>query len=192
MNTAQIYNRQDLIDYLDRGNKVKYLYFWGHRKNLDNSVGQSCFSQWYEASFLLDDIEYQTAEHYMMAEKARLFGDRQTLEKILAANSPGEAKKLGRLVQNFQEETWLKSRQEIVIRGNLGKFKQNEQLGKFLINTGDRILVEASPIDRIWGIGMDRNDFDVANPHKWKGLNLLGFALMEVRNTLRQENYLSL
>ena len=186
MDISQISDRQQLMTYLNWGNKVKYLYFWGHQPNKDGSVGKSCFSQWYEASFEVDGREYLTAEHYMMAEKARLFNDSEMLAKILAASHPGEAKKLGRLVKNFEPETWLEHRREIVVRGNVGKFGQNELLGSFLFGTGDRILVEASPRDKIWGIGLGQNHPDAANPDKWQGLNLLGFALMEVRNVLQK------
>jgi len=185
MNILNISDRPQLIDYLNQGNKVKYLYFWGHQQNKDGSVSQSCFSQWYEAAFELDKIKYSTAEHYMMAEKARLFNDSEILSKILAASHPGEAKKLGRAIANFKKEIWFKHRLPIVVRGNLGKFGQNEALKEFLMNTGERILVEASPRDRIWGIGMERNNTHAADPQQWRGQNLLGFALMEVRNILR-------
>ena len=179
-----IKSKQDLIDYINRGNKVKYLFFWGHQPNKDGAISKSCFSQWYEASFEIDSVKYKTAEHYMMAEKARLFGDSDVLAQILAAEHPGAAKKLGRLVKGFQPETWLENRFEIVVRGNVAKFGQNPELKDFLIATGNRILVEASPRDRIWGIGLGQNNPDAEDPCKWRGLNLLGFALMEVRNVL--------
>jgi ribA/ribD-fused uncharacterized protein len=120
---SSISNQQQLINYINLGNRAKYLYFWGHRQNQDGSVSKSCLSQWYAAPFQLENVGYPTAEHYMMAEKARLFGDRQILAKITAAASPGEAKKLGRLVNNFNQQTWLKHRFAIVVRGNLGKFE---------------------------------------------------------------------
>ena len=178
--------RQQLINHLNLGNRVKYLYFWGHQKNKDGSTGKSCFSQWYEASFRLDDIKYPTTEHYMMAEKARLFNDSEILAKILAVFHRGEAKKLGRLISGFDESIWLEHRRAIVVRGNVSKFEQNEALKEFLVNTGDRILVEASLRDKIWGIGLEQNHTDAADLNKWRGLNLLGFALMEVRNILRK------
>ncbi len=180
----QIKTKLDLINYINEGNKAKYLFFWGHQPNKDGSIGKSCFSQWYEASFQIDGVNYLTAEHYMMAEKARLFKDNDVLAKVLAASHPGEAKKLGRQVKGFREETWVENRSLIVVKGNLAKFSQNEALKEFLLNTKERILVEASPRDRIWGIGLGQNNPDAANPYKWRGLNLLGFALMEVRNIL--------
>ena len=180
----QIKTKLDLINYMNQGNKVKYLFFWGHQPNKDGSIDKSCFSQWYQASFQIEGVKYQTAEHYMMAEKARLFKDNRSLAKILAASHPGEAKKLGRQVKGFDQDKWLKHRSPIVVRGNVGKFSQNEALKEFLLNTQERILVEASPRDRIWGIGLSQSNPHAEHPYKWRGLNLLGFALMEVRNIL--------
>ena len=120
----------------------------------------------------------------MMAEKAKMFGDSECREKILAANSPGAAKALGREVRGFQEERWQRARYDIVVRANSKKFSQNHELGEFLLNTKKRILVEASPRDRIWGIGLAKEDPHSENPLLWRGLNLLGFALMDVRDAL--------
>ena len=185
MSSERIITKLNIIDRLNQGERLKYLFFWGHQPNNDGSVGKSCLSQWYKVSFELDGIHYKTAEHYMMAEKARLFGDERILTKITNSSHPGEAKKLGRQVRGFQEKLWLENRMAIVIRGNLGKFSQNKDLQAFLLNTGDRILVEASPRDRIWGIGLSENAPEIENPYFWKGLNLLGFALMEVRRLIR-------
>lgn len=129
----------------------------------------------------MDGIRYPTAEHYLMAEKARLFGDTHALEKILSASHPGEAKALGRLVSGFDEQLWEQRRVEIAVRGNTAKFSQNSQLKAFLLGTKARVLVEASPQDTIWGIGLNENDSRAQDPRSWKGLNLLGFALMRVR-----------
>lgn len=135
-----------------------------------------------------EGIHYLTAEHYMMAEKARVFGDEQTLTRVLNAKTPGEAKKLGRLVSNFEENRWLSVRWSIVVKGNLLKFGQNMELKNFLLTTGNRVLVEASPVDAIWGIGLAADHKDACNPNLWRGLNLLGFALMEVRFRLADVN----
>jgi ribA/ribD-fused uncharacterized protein len=183
-----IRNNQQLIDFISRGKQAKYLFFWGHRQTADGSVSKSCFSQWYPAAFSIDGIDYPTAEHYMMAEKARLFGDQIMADKILKAGSPGAAKKFGRLVQGFEDETWNQHRFEIVCRANLAKFTQNPDMGQFLINTGHKILVEASPFDRIWGIGMAASHDHSHNPRLWKGLNLLGYALMVVREQLLSQD----
>jgi ribA/ribD-fused uncharacterized protein len=183
----KIRNRSDLIEYVNHGNKVRYLFFWGHQKP-KSGISKSCFSQWYEASFELDGVIYQTAEHYMMAEKARLFGDNESEVKAIKASSPGEAKKIGRSVKGFNEARWLKNRFSIVVAGNLAKFGQNEELKKFILGTNNRVLVEASPLDKIWGIGMAADDQRSENPALWKGDNLLGFALMKVRERLTDKN----
>lgn len=163
----------------------KYLFFWGHQPNKDGSISKTCFSQWWLSSFEVDKVIYKTAEHWMMAKKAELFNDKEVLEKIIKANSPAEAKKLGREVKNYDDAVWLENRFEIVRQGNFYKFSQNKNLKEFLINTKDRVLVEASPVDPIWGIGMASDHKDVLNPEKWRGPNLLGFALMEVRDELK-------
>jgi ribA/ribD-fused uncharacterized protein len=163
----------------------KFLFFWGHQPNKDGKISKTCFSQWWLSSFVVDKVIYKTAEHWMMAKKAELFQDSETLAKILLANSPAEAKKLGREIKNYNETLWLAARFEIVKQGNYHKFNQHPELKTFLLNTKDRVLVEASPVDAIWGIGMASDHKDILNPEKWQGLNLLGFALMEVRDELK-------
>ncbi|EAC7757406.1 NADAR family protein [Listeria monocytogenes] len=167
-----------------KGEKLKYIFFWGHQPAEDGKISKSCFSQWWICSFKVDGVEYNCAEQFMMAEKAKLFNDMEMREKILAAKHPKQAKDFGRLIRGFQEDIWLKNRFNIVIRANQAKFSQNEELKKFLMQTKKRILVEASPVDKIWGIGMAADNKNVENPLYWKGLNLLGFALMAVRDEL--------
>ena len=179
-----IKSNKELIEFISKGKKVKFVLFWGHQPSTDGSITKSCFSQWYKASFTIDGIKYNTAEHYMMAEKARLFNDESVLNRILKARSPGEAKKLGRLVNGFTNEKWLEHRFDIVCRANYAKFSQNPKLKQFLINTGTKILVEASPVDKIWGVGMASTHDHIYNPRLWKGLNLLGYTLMVVREQL--------
>ncbi|WP_281557063.1 NADAR family protein [Thalassomonas sp. RHCl1] len=171
---------------LGRGEKVKYLYFWGHQKP-KAGIGKSCFSQWYQAPFDVDGRHYPTAEHYMMARKALLFKDQSAFEKILAAATPGEAKKLGRNVMGFDDKVWQKQRFAIVVEANLAKFSQLPELKAFLLDTGERVLVEASPVDNIWGVGLAADDMAIEDPANWQGLNLLGFALMAVRERLNKE-----
>ena len=130
-------------------------------------------------------MSYKTAEHYMMAGKAKLFNDLEILEQILKSDTPNQAKSLGRKVKNFDPQLWDEHKYEIVKQGNLLKFSQNEKFKEFLLSTNDKILVEASPYDTIWGIGMLETDSKAENPKQWKGENLLGFALMEVRDELR-------
>jgi len=182
-------NKESLIAHLARGKRVKYVFFWGHQKPVNGVVGKSCFSQWYQAAFDLDGIHYPSAEHYMMAEKARLFNDDEALKKILQCQHPAQAKKLGRAVKGYQETRWKQHRFDIVVRGNVAKFSQHDDLKQFLLYTGNRVLVEASPVDRIWGIGMDESDPYIENPAYWKGLNLLGFALMAARQQILNMNY---
>ncbi len=178
---------QELVDVVARGVRPKYVFFWGHKPKVPGRVDHSCLSNWYPAWFELNGIEYPTTEHYMMAEKARLFGDEMNREQILRANSPGKAKSLGRKVSYFDEEVWKEQRFNIVVTGNEAKFLQNEELCTLLWRTGSKVLVEASPSDRIWGIGMGKNDEKAENPIQWRGLNLLGFALMEVRERIMKK-----
>jgi ribA/ribD-fused uncharacterized protein len=163
---------------------LKYIFFWGHQASKDGIITKACFSQWWESSFTVNNIEYKTAEHWMMAQKAILFNDTITFEKILQSKTAAEAKKLGREVTRYNDEIWLKNRYSIVKEGNYHKFSQHSDLREFLLNTNNRILVEASPVDAIWGIGMAADNPEITNPQNWKGLNLLGFALMEVRDEL--------
>ncbi len=178
------YDVEKIKKQYQAGQKMKFLFFWGHKKDLNNKITNSCLSQWYAQSFIINEIEYPTAEHYMMAQKARLFKDKNALENILSSSSPANAKKVGREVLNFDKEIWEKHRLDIVIKGNYAKFSQNSELREFLIKTNKKILVEASPYDKIWGIGLDYQNEFAKIPVKWQGLNLLGFALMEVRDLL--------
>jgi len=122
----------------------------------------------------------------MMWHKARLFGDENTASRILDAPSPGHAKALGREVRGFDEATWVRERWDIVVAGSLAKFAVPE-LRSYLVESSDRILVEASPHDRVWGIGVTADDQSASDPTMWRGLNLLGFALMEARDQLQRQ-----
>lgn len=178
-------NVTSLRHAIEQGETPKYLFFWGHRPSRDGSVTKSCFSQWFEAPFSLDGQAYATAEHFMMAGKARTFDDLATLEQVHAARTPAEAKALGRKVAGYDDARWNAVRFEIVVQANLAKFSQNAALRDFLLNTGEQVLVEASPVDRVWGIGLAADDPAALVPATWQGENLLGFALMEVRHRLK-------
>lgn len=178
------YNFEWLINKFDEGESIKFLFFWGHSNTSGEQVGKFCFSQWFKLPFVIDNIIYQTAEHWMMANKALLFNDLKTYQKIINAKSPGEAKELGRQVLGFDEQTWIANRYGIVVEGNVHKFNQHPQFASFLKNTNKRVLVEASPVDKIWGIGLSKDAEGVDNPYFWNGRNLLGFALMEARDFL--------
>lgn len=180
------YNLEWLLKEVEKEDRMKYVLFWGHQPTKDGSIGATCMSQWFddETSFVVDGIRYQTAEHWMMAEKARLFDDPEMVERILASNSAAKAKKLGRMVHNFDSEKWDANAFEIVKQGSIHKFGQNPLLKEYLLQTGSRVLVEASPLDPIWGIGLARDHEHAEQPAFWKGRNLLGFALMEARDVL--------
>ena len=176
---------QALRACIAQGAEPRFLFFWGHQVPKDGRIDKGCFSQWYEASFIVGGERYRTAEHFMMAEKARLFGGELIRRRILDARTPGEAKKLGREIGGFDEAIWLRERFQVVVAANLAKFGQNAALRDFLVQTGDRVLVEASPVDSIWGIGLAADHLDAGRADQWPGLNLLGFALMEARARLR-------
>jgi ribA/ribD-fused uncharacterized protein len=180
------YNLEWLLKEVEKEKRVKYIYFWGHQPQKDGSIGTTCMSQWFDddTSFVVDGITYQTAEHWMMVGKARLFDDPEMVERILASNSAAKAKKLGRMVHNFDTEKWQANAFEIVKQGSIHKFGQNPLLKEYLLKTGDRVLVEASPLDPIWGIGLAKEHEHAGQPAFWKGTNLLGFALMEARDVL--------
>ena len=122
----------------------------------------------------------------MMAEKARLFNDEEVRAMILAEYNQMTIKKLGRQVRGYDDDIWKHERFNVVVKGNLAKFSQNVKLQDYLLSTGDKILVEASPKDDVWGIGLEESNPDVINPRRWPGTNLLGFALMEVRDELKR------
>lgn len=172
---------EELQHKYKQGKRFKYLFFWGHQPSKDRSISSLCFSQWWTLPFEVNGLKFATAEHWMMYQKAKLFGDDPIAERIIKAKSPGEAKKLGRQVSNFDPAVWDKARFNIVVEGNEHKFGQHPEYKAFLMNTKKRVLVEASPVDRIWGIGMTGQNENAENPLMWRGENLLGFALMKVR-----------
>lgn len=179
------YSIEIIKDIAERNHNISVIYFWGHTPNL-NKITAACFSQWYDCRFEVDGILYHTTEQYMMASKARLFGDDEMLQKIMEASTPFDYKKLGRKVRGFVAEEWDARKYDIVVKGNKAKFSQNPVLKEFLLSTGDSILAEASPYDTIWGIGLCREDAQTGGVEQWQGENLLGCALMEVRDWLKE------
>jgi ribA/ribD-fused uncharacterized protein len=171
------YDREKLVSRMAAGETLDFVFFWGHRPMPDGSIGPSCCSQWFDAGFKLENV-------YMMAEKARTFGDTKALEQVLASSSPEEVKKIGRRVKNFDADVWSERSLEVVLQGNIAKFSQNRRLGKWLQATGSSVLIEASPEDALWGIGLHRDDARAKDPAVWPGKNLLGFAIMTVRDQL--------
>ena len=141
-------------------------------------------SQWQRARFVVDGVEYNCCEQYMMAEKARVFDDADALAAILATGAPREQQAIGRTVRGFEVEVWHSVCRGIVYAGNLARFGQDAAAGAMLLATGDKTMVEASPTDRIWGIGLAQDDPRALDPTQWRGTNWLGVALMHVRQTL--------
>lgn len=180
------YNREIIIEYQNNGATLSFIPFWGHTPN-PKKVNKACLSQWYDCHFEADGVQYHTAEQYMMAQKAALFCDMATYAKIMAADHPRDYKALGREVQGFDPAAWDHAKYGIVLRGNLAKFGQNPELWEYLDGTGDSVLVEASPYDGIWGVKLGIDDPRIEDPNQWGGENLLGFALMETRDILREK-----
>lgn len=152
-----------------------YTFFWS-----------GIFSQWYPSDFIIHNIKFNCAEQWMMYSKAILFGDHETAAKILATRNPKEQKDLGRQVKNFNPVIWDNIAQVLVYQGNMAKFTQNPKLLEFLMDTGDNTLVEASPYDKIWGIGLGEEKAKITPPDQWLGKNWLGIALTTVKNDLKK------
>lgn len=147
----------------------------------------SPFSQHYPVRFEVDCVEYNCAEQYMMHQKALLFEDHDMAKKILASTNPVEQKRLGRKVQNFNKDRWTERSLEVVREASVAKFSQNDDLRKLLLETHPRTLVEASPRDRLWGIGLGASNPKAKDRSQWRGKNQLGNILTQVREQLRQE-----
>lgn len=141
-------------------------------------------SNWYLSSFVTNGITFSSAEQYMMHAKATLFNDLEAANQILATDDVRKIKQLGREVKDYDDKTWNESRQSIVYAGLLEKFRQNEELRSLLKGTGDAILAEAAVNDCVWGIGLSMKDHKRFDQSKWRGRNLLGYTLMQVRETL--------
>lgn len=160
-----------------------HVFFFGHAPH---KLGYNIFSQWYPVEFT-DDIageiiQYCNTEQFMMAQKAILFDDAENLAKILVTNDPSKIKQYGRKIKNFDDKEWNKYKFDIVTQGNRLKFGQNPNLMKKLLKTGNKTIVEASPYDKVWGIGLTASQAVKIPENKWPGSNLLGKALMVVRS----------
>ncbi|MFI6869516.1 NADAR family protein [Nocardia sp. NPDC050406] len=177
-------NRAELIDAVAAGARPEYLFFWGHTPTPGHTVGRWVLSQWWPVEFVVDSVKYRSAEHFMMAEKARLFGDEEMRARVLDSETPADAKKLGRAVRGFDEAVWRNHRYDIVVRAGIAKFGEHQELRDFLLATGDTVLVEAAPRDTVWGIGLGAENPQATDPTRWRGENLLGFALMDARTIL--------
>lgn len=153
-----------------------HLFFWG-----------SIYSQWHKCKFTDKHINvtFNSTEQYMMWHKAMYFSDSEVALKILSEKDPKEQKALGRLVKGYDDASWSKIRLGVVTDGNYLKFSQNKVLRDELLSTGDKVIVEGSPYDKIWGVGLQFDDERIEDEKNWNGENLLGKALMEVRSKLR-------
>jgi len=174
---------------LDQDTYTDFVCFW-HCGDINHEPA-CCFSQWQYSEFEVETSKFSCAEQYMMAAKAKAFEDRATEKEIMETSDPRQMKLLGRKVANFSESTWDKIKYSVVLNGNYYKFAQNKKMREILLSTGDKIIVEASPLDTIWGIGYVANRPEVKDPKYWRGHNLLGFALMEVRDEIMRvyQNY---
>lgn len=154
----------------------KYTFFWN-----------GPFSNWYPSKFKIDEIEFKNVEQYMMYMKAVVFDDKYNAKLILDSSNPAVIKALGRQVQGYKDDVWSAIRFDIVLEGCYAKFTQNPELKQTLLDTGNTKLVEASPYDKIWGIGLGENASGVEDEKNWKGLNLLGQVLNQVKKEIRNE-----
>jgi ribA/ribD-fused uncharacterized protein len=163
-----------------------FIFFWSN---------SSPYSQWYKSAFTSKSTvqpdrkeqRFNCAEQYMMSEKALLFNDMDSYGAIMATANPRKQKSLGRGVRGFTNEKWVEARMDIVTQASYAKFSQNESLKQMIIETKDRELVEASPHDKVWGVGLAEDNDSIVNPAKWRGLNLLGKALMKARERIVAE-----
>ncbi len=163
-------------------NNPKYIFFW----KPDQPYGWC--SNWHDSPFTINDTIYQTSEHYMMAKKATLMGDQAMTQRIIDCDHPKNAQALGRKIKNWNENLWIDNRERIMDEALTAKFTSHPDLRKLLIDTNPKILVEASPVDKIWGIGLSPDQaYKTPEPTHWKGLNLLGQSLMRVRQQLLQQ-----
>lgn len=182
------YTIEQIRKRYNSGEQLEYVYFWGHQPSKNGRITKSCLSQWWMSRFIENNVIYKSAEHYMMEGKARVFNDPVISGQIIIADSPQKVKSLGRKISNFNDKVWDEHKYQIVKQASYLKFSQNESLQEFLLSTGEKIIVEASPVDNIWGIGMAEDHPKIANPMEWQGENLLGFVLMEIRDEIAYKN----
>jgi ribA/ribD-fused uncharacterized protein len=154
--------------------KETFKFFWG-----------GTFSQWAPSKFIIDGVEFNTCEQYMMYKKALMFSDYESAKKIMESSNPRDQKAFGRQVKNFKDDVWVKYCRKIVYDANVAKFTQNPKMFDELIATGEDTLVEASPYDKRWGIGLSADNPFAQDRSTWDGLNWLGEAIQQVREDIR-------
>jgi hypothetical protein len=170
------YNKRFMIDIDSEGKD--FVFFWKPEEE------NACFGNWFPLAFSVDGIHFHTSEHYVMYHKALLMGDEEIARAVLEDPDPHSAKKWGQRVKPWSQDIWNRERCRIMYEACFAKF-QAEDMRQRLLNTGDAVLVEASPYDKIWGIGLLKTDKNARNPQRWKGLNLLGKVLMKIRQDVR-------
>ncbi len=183
---APQYTRAWLMREAAEGRWPDMRLFWKHHPAADGRITENCLSQWWMQGFCYSVTKYCCMEQFMIAHKAQLFEDEETRRQIMDSRQPHEIKELGRKVRGFDQALWEEAKYSIVLNGNWRKFSQNRDLRDYLLSTGDSVLAEASPYDAIWGIRLPADAPEARDPFKWRGDNLLGFALMEVRDELRR------
>lgn len=180
------------LETITRYSNIEFCYLHNKLKETDFEYNEyeffwsnvSPFSQWHKTSFELNHTIYSSAEQFMMAKKAELFGDEEIKNQILSTNNVRKQKELGRKVKNFDENKWSENKIKIVYIANNLKFNQNEELKSKLLETKGKYIVEASPVDAIWGIGIGPDDQRRFNRNKWRGQNLLGKILTQLREDI--------
>ena len=155
----------------------KFEFFWG-----------GIYSNWHRSGFVIDDISYNCGEQYMMHQKALLMDDEETARKIMLYSNPKRQKELGREIKNFNSKLWDKYKYEIMLKGLTEKFNQNEPLKRDLMASEADLFVEASPFDKIWGIGLDERTAHETPQSEWPGENLLGKIITEIRNNFKNDS----
>ena len=153
-----------------------HIYFYG-----------SCYSQWAMRNIVVDNVTFNCCEQIMMAEKARLFKDNESLNIIMSSESPATQKRQGRKVKNYDDNKWQEVCRDVVFKANYAKFTQHDDLKKKLLDTGDKVIVEASPYDSLWGVALGPWDDAILDPANWKGKNWLGEAIMKVREKIKED-----
>lgn len=168
--------KHETMKKLDKKINNNHVFFWG-----------GVFSNFYPAEFTVDETKFYTSEQYFMWGKAVAMNDMESAQKILAEKNPGKCKALGRQVKPYNESLWDNIRESVMYTAIYHKFNQNENLKKELLATGDKIIVEASPTDKIWGIGIGEEDAPYIPEEDWPGQNLLGKALMKLREEFKNK-----
>ncbi|MEN9354376.1 MAG: hypothetical protein RL318_1701 [Fibrobacterota bacterium] len=184
---GRILSKDALLKSWDPEHPLPILFFPDSGGSCEGEPGPACLSQWGPFPFEHEGLRFPTSEHWMMHGKAALFGDQEMAQAILGCRTSWKAKEYGRRVRGFDAALWESHATSIVVEGNLLKFRQHPRFGEWLVATAPAILAEASPTDEVWGIGLSEADRTAGDPRRWPGRNLLGFALMRVREILSRE-----